>query len=77
MRTLADEWRDVGACMLPKQAPTAQRTAIKRAFYAGAYSTLRLSAELLEKEARAEAGAAHLERLYKELGAFFLRASGR
>lgn len=67
MKTLQDEWNNFERCVVPDDAHIAQRTDMKRAFYAGAHKTLRLCLELPEDEEEAHK---ELDRLFDETEEF-------
>lgn len=68
MMTIEQHWEDLAAKALPAGAPPIQRREMKRAFYAGVASAMKVideATELPEEEAMAA-----MNNMYKELIAF-------
>lgn len=68
--TVREAWESYALSVLPKDAPRVQFTECRRAFYAGAHSTLQRFIEVGGDEVNEDDGAAHLENLTNECWAF-------
>ena len=66
MNTIAAEWERYAASVLPASAPEIQRIECRRAFYAGAMSTLAIVEGLGEDHVSEDAGIAILNGLKDE-----------
>lgn len=73
-RTLADEWREFAALLLPPDSSDAQRVEMERAWYAGAASFLSLLADALDVGPKAAVlDLAYLAAFHQEIDAFAQR----
>lgn len=77
MKTLADAWASFEARVLPATAGPVQRQETRRGFYAGAHALLGLIEGTAIDDISEDQGAAMIERLSREIGAFFEDVTAR
>ena len=70
MNTIAEQWAAFEVLVVPKDAPPVQRQEMRRAFYAGAETMLRLSYSVGDKSISENAGVAMLEGWHDECRRF-------
>lgn len=68
-RTVAHEWKQFEAAVMPPDAPTIQRREMRRAFYAGVWAMLNLASTIAD-EFDEPTGAAQLDAISQECKTF-------
>lgn len=71
MRTVQAEWEEFERRVMPRGAPPVQRNEMRRAFFAGAYGMLSMSAALGNADVPEDDAVASLEGWKNEIEAFF------
>lgn len=70
MNTITSQWELFNALVIPKDAPDLQRREMRRAFFCGAESILRMQIELGKPEVSENAGIAIMEGWHDECHRF-------
>lgn len=71
MDTIKSAWMDFKSKVIPADASVVQKMEMKRAFYAGATSTLAILDDISSDDVPDEVGAAIINGLAKEVTSFF------
>lgn len=70
MKSVRESWQSFALSVLPPDAPTVQKTEMRRAYYAGCWAMLQDLKSLGEDAVSEDAGAAELDKLEAELREF-------